>query len=155
MDPERKNKISVKDIVHKLKLRELCPISGYWYTEISGKRIKMAKELLKRLELGGKVSYVHIKNSGKKGDKSYYLCPDDVIEFINNWAEVQNEIFKKREDMCNAGIEEDYLNGYIELTEGMDKIDKLSYEGYTKSDLAEEFDKLNKCIKENRQVYYD
>lgn len=66
MDPERKNKISVKDIVHKLKLRELSPISGYWYTEISGKRIKMAKELLKRLELGGKVSYVHIKNSGKK-----------------------------------------------------------------------------------------
>lgn len=80
MDPERKNKISVKDIVHKLKLRELSPISGYWYTEISGKRIKMAKELLKRLELGGKVSYVHIKNSGKKGDNSYYLCPDDVIE---------------------------------------------------------------------------
>lgn len=155
MDPERKNKISVKDIVHKLKLRELCPISGYWYTEISGKRIKMAKELLNRLELGGKVSYVHIKNSGKKGDKSYYLCPDDVIEFINNWAEVQNEIFKKREDMYNAGIEEDYLNGYIELTEGMDKIDKLSYEGYTKSDLAEEFDKLSKCIEENRQVYYD
>lgn len=68
---------------------------------------------------------------------------------------MQNEIFKKREDMYNAGIEEDYLNGYIELTEGMDKIDKLSYEGYTKSDLAEEFDKLNKCIKENRQVYYD
>lgn len=155
MDPERKNKISVKDIVHKLKLRELCPISGYWYTEISGKRIKMAKELLKRLESSGKVSYVHIKNSGKKGDKSYYLCPDDVIEFINNWAEVQNEIFKKREDMYNAGIEEDYLNGYIELTEGMDKIDKLSYEGYTKSDLAEEFDKLSKCIEENRQVYYD
>lgn len=45
---------------------------------------------------------------------------------------MQNEIFKKREDMYNAGIEEDYLNGYIELTEGMDKIDKLSYEGYTK-----------------------
>lgn len=155
MDPERKNKISVKDIVHKLKLRELSPISGYWYTEISGKRIKMAKELLKRLELGGKVSYVHVKNSGKKGDKSYYLCSGAAIEFINNWAEVQNEIFKKREDMYNAGIEEDYLNGYIELTEGMDKIDKLSYEGYTKSDLAEEFDKLNKCIKENRQVYYD
>lgn len=155
MDPERKNKISVKDIVHKLKLRELSPISGYWYTEISGKRIKMAKELLQRLELGGKVSYVHIKNSEKKGDKSYYLCPDDVIEFINNWAEVQNEIFKKREDMYNAGIEEDYLNGHIELTEGMDKIDKLSYEGYTKSDLAEEFDKLSKCIEENRQVYYD
>lgn len=68
---------------------------------------------------------------------------------------MQNEIFKKREDMYNAGIEEDYLNGYIELTEGMDKIDKLSYEGYTKSDLAEEFDKLSKCIEENRQVYYD
>lgn len=154
MDPERKNKISVKDIVHKLKLRELSPISGYWYTEISGKRIKMAKELLKRLELGGKVSYVHIKNSGKKGDKSYYLCPDDVIEFINNWAEVQNEIFKKREDMYNAGIEEDYLNGYIELTEGMDKIDKLSYEGYTKSDLAGEFEELSDKIDDEKSIRY-
>lgn len=155
MDPERKNKISVKDIVHKLKLRELSPISGYWYTEISGKRIKMAKELLKRLELGGKVSYVHIKNSGKKGDKSYYLCSGAAIEFINNWIDVQNEIFKKREDMYNAGIEEDYHNGYVELTEGIDKIDKLSYEGYTKSDLAEEFDKLSKCIEENRRAYYN
>lgn len=154
MDPERKNKISVKDIVHKLKLRELSPISEYWYTEISGKRIKMAKELLKRLELGGKVSYVHIKNSGKKGDKSYYLCPDDVIEFINNWAEVQNEIFKKREDMYNAGIEEDYLNGYIELTEGMDKIDKLSYEGYTKSDLAGEFEELSDKIDDEKSIRY-
>lgn len=154
MDPERKNKISVKDIVHKLKLRELSPISGYWYTEISGKRIKMAKELLKRLELGGKVSYVHIKNSGKKGDKSYYLCPDDVIEFINNWAEVQDEIFKKREDMYNAGIEEDYLNGYIELTEGMDKIDKLSYEGYTKSDLAGEFEELSDKIDDEKSIRY-
>ncbi len=114
----------------------------------------MAKELLKRLELGGKVSYVHIKNSGKKGDKSYYLCPDDVIEFINNWAEVQNEIFKKREDMYNAGIEEDYLNGYIELTEGMDKIDKLSYEGYTKSDLAGEFEELSDKIDDEKSIRY-
>lgn len=154
MESEKKNKISVKDIVHKLKLRELSPISGYWYTEISGKRIKMAKELLKRLELGGKVSYVHIKNSGKKGDKSYYLCPDDVIEFINNWAEVQNEIFKKREDMYNAGIEEDYLNGYIELTEVMDKIDKLSYEGYTKSDLAGEFEELSDKIDDEKSIRY-
>lgn len=135
-------------------MRELSPISGYWYTEISGKRIKMAKELLKRLELDGKVSYVHIKNSGKKGDKSYYLCPDDVIEFINNWAEVQNEIFKKREDMYNAGIEEDYLNGYIELTEGMDKIDKLSYEGYTKSDLAGEFEELSDKIDDEKSIRY-
>ena len=154
MDPERKNKISVKDIVHKLKLRELSPISGYWYTEISGKRIKMAKELLTRLELGVKVSYVHIKISGKKSDKSYYLCPDDVIEFINNWAEVQNEIFKKREDMYNAGIEEDYLNGYIELTEGMDKIDKLSYEGYTKSDLAGVFEELSDKINDEKSIRY-
>lgn len=154
MDPERKNKISVKDIVHKLKLRELSPISGYWYTEVSGKRIKMAKELLKRLESSGKVTYVHVKNSGKKGDKSYYLCSGAVIEFINNWAEVQNEIFKKREDMYNAGIEEDYLNGYIELTEGMDKIDKLSYEGYTKSDLAGVFEELSDKIDDEKSIRY-
>ncbi len=75
MDPERKNKISVKDIVHKLKLRELSPISGYWYTEISGKRIKMAKELLKRLELGGKVSYVHIKIPEKKATSPIIYVP--------------------------------------------------------------------------------
>lgn len=154
MDPERKNKISVKDIADKLKLRELCPISGYWYTEVSGKRIKMAKELLKRLESSGKVTYVHVKNSGKKGDKSYYLCSGAAIEFINNWIDVQNEIFKKREDMYNAGIEEDYLNGYIELTEGMDKIDKLSYEGYTKSDLAGVFEELSDKIDDEKSIRY-
>lgn len=154
MGPERKNKISVKDIVHKLKLRELSPISGYWYTEISGKRIKMAKELLKRLESSGKVTYVHVKNSGKKGDKSYYLCSGAAIEFINNWIDVQNEIFKKREDMYNAGIEEDYHNGYVELTEGIDKIDKLSYEGYTKSDLAGEFEDLSDKIDDEKSIRY-
>ncbi len=154
MGPERKNKISVKDIVHKLKLRELSPISGYWYTEISGKRIKMAKELLKRLESSGKVTYVHVKNSGKKGDKSYYLCSGAAIEFINNWIDVQNEIFKKREDMYNAGIEEDYHNGYVELTEGIDKIDKLSYEGYTKSDLAGEFEELSDKIDDEKSIRY-
>lgn len=154
MYPERKNKISVKDIVHKLKLRELSPISEYWYTEISGKRIKMAKELLKRLELGGKVSYVHIKNSGKKGDKSYYLCPDDVIEFINNWAEVQNEIFKAREEMCNSSIVKHYYDYHYKLTKIINKIDKLSYEGYTKSDLAGEFEELSDKIDDEKSIRY-
>lgn len=135
-------------------MRELSPISGYWYTEISGKRIKMAKELLKRLELGGKVSYVHIKNSGKKGDKSYYLCPDDVIEFINNWAEVQNEIFKAREEMCNSSIVKHYYDYHYKLTKIINKIDKLSYEGYTKSDLAGEFEELSDKIDDEKSIRY-
>ena len=135
-------------------MRELSPISGYWYTEISGKRIEMAKELLKRLELGGKVSYVHIKNSGKKGDKSYYLCPDDVIEFINNWAEVQNEIFKAREEMCNSSIVKHYYDYHYKLTKIINKIDKLSYEGYTKSDLAGEFEELSDKIDDEKSIRY-
>lgn len=114
----------------------------------------MAKELLKRLELGGKVSYVHIKNSGKKGDKSYYLCPDDVIEFINNWAEVQNEIFKAREEMCNSSIVKHYYDYHYKLTKIINKIDKLSYEGYTKSDLAGEFEELSDKIDDEKSIRY-
>lgn len=160
MDPERKNKISVKDIADKLKLREFCSDSSDWQIESSGKRTQIAQDLLDRLESDKEVTYVSI-DSAEHDDKdqeysgdSYYLCSDETKEFINNWAEVQNEIFKKREDMYNAGIEEDYLNGYIELTEGMDKIDKLSYEGYTKSDLAGEFEELSDKIDDEKSIRY-
>lgn len=80
MESEKKNKISVKDIADKLKLREFCSDSSDWQIESSGKRTQIAQDLLDRLESDKEVTYVHIKNSGKKGDKSYYLCPDDVIE---------------------------------------------------------------------------
>ncbi len=43
MDPERKNKISVKDIAYKLKLRELCSDSSDWQIESSGKRTQIPK----------------------------------------------------------------------------------------------------------------
>ena len=160
MDPERKNKISVKDIVHKLKLRELCPISGYWYTEVSGKRIKMAKELLKRLESDKEVTYVSIdsaehddKDQEYRGD-SYYLCSDETKEFINNWIEVQNEIFKAREEMCNSSIVKHYYDYHYKLTKIINKIDKLSYEGYTKSDLAGEFEELSDKIDDEKSIRY-
>ena len=50
MDPERKNKISVKDIADKLKLREFCSGSSDWQIESSGKRTQIAQDLLDRLE---------------------------------------------------------------------------------------------------------
>lgn len=56
--------------------------------------------------------------------------------------------------MYNAGIEEDYHNGYVELTEGIDKIDKLSYEGYTKSDLAGVFEELSDKIDDEKSIRY-
>ena len=43
MDPERKNKISVKDIADKLKLREFCSGSSDWQIESSGKRTQIPK----------------------------------------------------------------------------------------------------------------
>lgn len=161
MGPERKNKISVKDIADKLKLREFCSGSSDWQIESSGKRTQIAQDLLDRLESDKEVTYVSI-DSAEHDDKdqeysgdSYYLCSDETKEFINNWIEVQNEIFKAREEMCNSSIVKHYYDYHYKLTKIINKIDKLSYEGYTKSDLAEEFDKLSKCIEENRQVYYD
>ena len=78
MEDERRNKISVKDIADKLKLRELCSGSSDWQIESSGKRTQIAQDLLDRLESDKEVAYVSIdspeyddKDEDYRGD-SYY-----------------------------------------------------------------------------------
>lgn len=160
MDPERKNKISVKDIADKLKLREFCSDSSDWQIESSGKRTQIAQDLLDRLESDKEVTYVSI-DSAEHDDKdqeysgdSYYLCSDETKEFINNWIEVQNEIFKKREEIRTSGIPEDYYDAYYKLNKLIKRIEQLSYEGYTKSDLAGEFEELSDKIDDEKSIRY-
>lgn len=43
MESEKRNKISVKDIADKLKLREFCSDSSDWQIESSGKRTQIPK----------------------------------------------------------------------------------------------------------------
>ena len=160
MENERKNKISVKDIADKLKLRELCSGSSDWQIESSGKRTQIAQELLDRLESDKEVTYVSIdsaeyddKDQEYRGD-SYYLCSDEKKEFINNWIEVQNEIFKKREEIRTSGIPEDYYDAYYKLNKLIKRIEQLSYEGYTKADLEEDFEDLTIEIDMLKSIRY-
>ena len=160
MDPERKNKISVKDIAYKLKLREFYSNSSDWQIESSGKRTQIAQKLLDRLESDKEVTYVSIdsaehddKDQEYRGD-SYYLCSDETKEFINNWIEVQNEIFKKREEIRTSGIPEDYYDAYYKLNKLIKRIEQLSYEGYTKADLEEDFDDLTIEIDMLKSIRY-
>lgn len=160
MESEKRNKISVKDIADKLKLREFCSGSSDWQIESSGKRTQIAQDLLDRLESDKEVTYVSI-DSAEHDDKdqeysgdSYYLCSDETKEFINNWIEVQNEIFKAREEMCNSSIVKHYYDYHYKLTKIINKIDKPSYEGYTKSDLAGEFEELSDKIDDEKSIRY-
>ena len=68
MESEKKNKISVKDIADKLKLREFCSDSSDWQIESSGKRTQIAQDLLDRLESDKEVRYVS-NDSAEHDDK--------------------------------------------------------------------------------------